>query len=469
MSAHSLQRLLEGVRSDLADQLIRHAMAFSGTVHAAFNVLFAAIPQLPQSLLAITAVRQRDAGRSLCRRAGEAAGGWRLRAQVWGWDSVSAGSCATPLALVTRRVLQCQLEHLQQSYEAAVACGESLPTPAGEVNKWLRREEPEETLVNLQAVCAPDVFLSLFFRALGAFRFVALHREATEATEAFPQRQGSRCGRREGTEVVRVGSFVEYLMVGGETGEVSLARVALQQGGSRITALRSGGHDVESGEEGGVRSEEGEVDGMMDGASQQESGQQGVNQQGFNQPIHQQSNYPFDNQLPVNQSIHQSNSQQINQSINQSINQPINPPINQSINQPINPSINPPINPPINHQSINPPINQSINHQPTNQPINPPSLATRLLSHIPRSLDGTMTQTPHAGLYMQLTVWSAPLALNHSSTSPRDTARSLRHTLVALAKQARIEWAFHPCMTQSLRGLSRAVASQADFRHAPRG
>ena len=419
MSAHSLQRLLEGVRSDLADQLIRHAMAFSGTVHAAFNVLFAAIPQLPQSLLAITAVRQRDAGRSLCRRAGEAAGGWRLRAQVWGWDSVSAGSCATPLALVTRRVLQCQLEHLQQSYEAAVACGESLPTPAGEVNKWLRREEPEETLVNLQAVCAPDVFLSLFFRALGAFRFVALHREATEATEAFPQRQGSRCGRREGTEVVRVGSFVEYLMVGEETGEVSLARVALQQGGSRITALRSGGHDVESGEGGGVRSEEGEVDGMMDGASQQESGQQGVNQQGFNQPIHQQSNYPFDNQLPVNQSIHQS----INQSINQS----------------------------------------------TNQPINPPSLATRLLSHIPRSLDGTMTQTPHAGLYMQLTVWSAPLALNHSSTSPRDTARSLRHTLVALAKQARIEWAFHPCMTQSLRGLSRAVASQADFRHAPRG
>ena len=428
MSAHSLQRLLEGVRSDLADQLIRHAMAFSGTVHAAFNVLFAAIPQLPQSLLAITAVRQRDAGRSLCRRAGEAAGGWRLRAQVWGWDSVSAGSCATPLALVTRRVLQCQLEHLQQSYEAAVACGESLPTPAGEVNKWLRREEPEETLVNLQAVCAPDVFLSLFFRALGAFRFVALHREATEATEAFPQRQGSRCGRREGTEVVRVGSFVEYLMVGEETGEVSLARVALQQGGSRITALRSGGHDVESGEGGGVRSEEGEVDGMMDGASQQESGQQGVNQQGFNQPIHQQSNYPFDNQLPVNQSIHQSNSQQINQS-----------------------------------------INQPINHQPTNQPINPPSLATRLLSHIPRSLDGTMTQTPHAGLYMQLTVWSAPLALNHSSTSPRDTARSLRHTLVALAKQARIEWAFHPCMTQSLRGLSRAVASQADFRHAPRG
>lgn len=440
MSAHSLQRLLEGVRSDLADQLIRHAMAFSGTVHAAFNVLFAAIPQLPQSLLAITAVRQRDAGRSLCRRAGEAAGGWRLRAQVWGWDSVSAGSCATPLALVTRRVLQCQLEHLQQSYEAAVACGESLPTPAGEVNKWLRREEPEETLVNLQAVCAPDVFLSLFFRALGAFRFVALHREATEATEAFPQRQGSRCGRREGTEVVRVGSFVEYLMVGEETGEVSLARVALQQGGSRITALRSGGHDVESGEGGGVRSEEGEVDGMMDGASQQESGQQGVNQQGFNQPIHQQSNYPFDNQLPVNQSIHQS--------INQSINQPIN----QSINQPINQPINPPIN-----------------HQPTNQPINPPSLATRLLSHIPRSLDGTMTQTPHAGLYMQLTVWSAPLALNHSSTSPRDTARSLRHTLVALAKQARIEWAFHPCMTQSLRGLSRAVASQADFRHAPRG
>ena len=432
MSAHSLQRLLEGVRSDLADQLIRHAMAFSGTVHAAFNVLFAAIPQLPQSLLAITAVRQRDAGRSLCRRAGEAAGGWRLRAQVWGWDSVSAGSCATPLALVTRRVLQCQLEHLQQSYEAAVACGESLPTPAGEVNKWLRREEPEETLVNLQAVCAPDVFLSLFFRALGEFRFVALHREATEATEAFPQRQGSRCGRREGTEMVRVGSFVEYLMVGGETGEVSLARVALQQGGSRITALRSGGHDVESGEGGGVRSEEGEVDGMMDGASQQESGQQGVNQQGFNQPIHQQSNYPFDNQLPVNQSIHQSNSQQINQPINQ----PINPPIN---------------------------------HQPTNQPINPPSLATRLLSHIPRSLDGTMTQTPHAGLYMQLTVWSAPLALNHSSTSPRDTARSLRHTLVALAKQARIEWAFHPCMTQSLRGLSRAVASQADFRHAPRG
>lgn len=428
MSAHSLQRLLEGVRSDLADQLIRHAMAFSGTVHAAFNVLFAAIPQLPQSLLAITAVRQRDAGRSLCRRAGEAAGGWRLRAQVWGWDSVSAGSCATPLALVTRRVLQCQLEHLQQSYEAAVACGESLPTPAGEVNKWLRREEPEETLVNLQAVCAPDVFLSLFFRALGEFRFVALHREATEATEAFPQRQGSRCGRREGTEMVRVGSFVEYLMVGEETGEVSLARVALQQGGSRITALRSGGHDVESGEEGGVRSEEGEVDGMMDGASQQESGQQGVNQQGFNQPIHQQSNYPFDNQLPVNQSIHQSNSQQINQ-----------------------------------------PINQPINHQPTNQPINPPSLATRLLSHIPRSLDGTMTQTPHAGLYMQLTVWSAPLALNHSSTSPRDTARSLRHTLVALAKQARIEWAFHPCMTQSLRGLSRAVASQADFRHAPRG
>ena len=460
MSAHSLQRLLEGVRSDLADQLIRHAMAFSGTVHAAFNVLFAAIPQLPQSLLAITAVRQRDAGRSLCRRAGEAAGGWRLRAQVWGWDSVSAGSCATPLALVTRRVLQCQLEHLQQSYEAAVACGESLPTPAGEVNKWLRREEPEETLVNLQAVCAPDVFLSLFFRALGAFRFVALHREATEATEAFPQRQGSRCGRREGTEVVRVGSFVEYLMVGEETGEVSLARVALQQGGSRITALRSGGHDVESGEGGGVRSEEGEVDGMMDGASQQESGQQGVNQQGFNQPIHQQSNYPFDNQLPVNQSIHQSNSQQINQPINQSINQSINPPINQSITPPINQSINPPIN-----QSIN----QAINHQPTNQPINPPSLATRLLSHIPRSLDGTMTQTPHAGLYMQLTVWSAPLALNHSSTSPRNTARSLRHTLVALAKQARIEWAFHPCMTQSLRGLSRAVASQADFRHAPRG
>ena len=468
MSAHSLQRLLEGVRSDLADQLIRHAMAFSGTVHAAFNVLFAAIPQLPQSLLAITAVRQRDAGRSLCRRAGEAAGGWRLRAQVWGWDSVSAGSCATPLALVTRRVLQCQLEHLQQSYEAAVACGESLPTPAGEVNKWLRREEPEETLVNLQAVCAPDVFLSLFFRALGAFRFVALHREATEATEAFPQRQGSRCGRREGTEVVRVGSFVEYLMVGEETGEVSLARVALQQGGSRITALRSGGHDVESGEGGGVRSEEGEVDGMMDGASQQESGQQGVNQQGFNQPIHQQSNYPFDNQLPVNQSIHQSINQSINQPINQSINQPINQPINQSIN----PSINPPINQSIN-QPINPPINPPINHQPINQPINPsinpPSLATRLLSHIPRSLDGTMTQTPHAGLYMQLTVWSAPLALNHSSTSPRDTARSLRHTLVALAKQARIEWAFHPCMTQSLRGLSRAVASQAGFRHAPRG
>ena len=453
MSAHSLQRLLEGVRSDLADQLIRHAMAFSGTVHAAFNVLFAAIPQLPQSLLAITAVRQRDAGRSLCRRAGEATGGWRLRAQVWGWDSVSADSCATPLALVTRRVLQCQLEHLQQSYEAAVACGESLPTPAGEVNKWLRREEPEETLVNLQAVCAPDVFLSLFFRALGEFRFVALHREATEATEAFPQRQGSRCGRREGTEVVRVGSFVEYLMVGGETGEVSLARVALQQGGSRITALRSGGHDVESGEEGGVRREEGEVDGMMDGASQQESGQQESGQQGFDQPIHQQSNYPFDNQLPVNQSIHQSNSQQVNQPINQSINQPINQPINQ---QPINQSIN---------QPINQPINQSIN----NQPINPPSLAARLLSHIPRSLDGTMTQTPHAGLYMQLTVWSAPLALNHSSTSPRDTARSLRHTLVALAKQARIEWAFHPCMTQSLRGLSRAVASQADFRHAPRG
>ena len=466
MSAHSLQRLLEGVRSDLADQLIRHAMAFSGTVHAAFNVLFAAIPQLPQSLLAITAVRQRDAGRSLCRRAGEAAGGWRLRAQVWGWDSVSADSCATPLALVTRRVLQCQLEHLQLSYEAAVACGESLPTPAGEVNKWLRREEPEETLVNLQAVCAPDVFLSLFFRALGEFRFVALHREATEATEAFPQRQGSRCGRREGTEVVRVGSFVEYLMVGGETGEVSLARVALQQGGSRITALRSGGHDVE----GGVRSEEGEVDGMMDGASQQESGQQGVNQQGFNQPIHQQSNYPFDNQLPVNQSIHQSNSQQINpsinQPINQSTNQPINPPINPSINQPVNQSIN---NQPIN-QPVNQPINPPINNQPiNNQPINPPSLAARLLSHIPRSLDGTMTQTPHAGLYMQLTVWSAPLALNHSSTSPRDTARSLRHTLVALAKQARIEWAFHPCMTQSLRGLSRAVASQADFRHAPRG
>ena len=97
MSAHSLQRLLEGVRSDLADQLIRHAMAFSGTVHAAFNVLFAAIPQLPQSLLAITAVRQRDAGRSLCRRAGEATGGWRLRvntdAPTYGHDfgAVPAG------------------------------------------------------------------------------------------------------------------------------------------------------------------------------------------------------------------------------------------------------------------------------------------------------------------------------------------------------------------------------------------
>ena len=160
--------------------------------------------------------------------------------------------------------------------------------------------------------------------------------------------------------------------------------------------------------------------------------------------------------MSIDKSVIKSIDQPISQPIN---NQPINQPINQSINQPINQSINQPIN-----QSINPPINQSIN-----QPINPPSLATRLLSHIPRSLDGTMTQTPHAGLYMQLTVWSAPLALNHSSTSPRDTARSLRHTLVALAKQARIEWAFHPCMTQSLRGLSRAVASQADFRHAPRG
>lgn len=450
VNAHSLQLLLEGVRSDFADQLIRHPMAFTGTIHSTFNVLFAAIPQLPQSLLVVTAVRMKQSGCTHCASSDETAGSWRMQAQVWGWGAYSEGCCATALELLSRRVLQCQLEHLQQSYEAALAREESLPTPPCEVNKWLRQEQPEVALVNLQAICAPDVFLSLFFRALGDFSFVALHREETEATGVFPQTQGSRCGRREGAEVVRLGSFVEFVMVSGETQEVSLARVSLQQGSSKITALRSGGHCVEescresegNGIENGVESQRSEKS-LQEDLQRNPSDHSQCNQQHdrSNQPInHPTDTYNHPHDQPADQPVEQFNQpvDQYNQHIDHH---------NQHIDQ----------------------HNQHIDQHNHHTPHTPTSLLERLLAHIPRSLDGAMTQTPHAGLYMELTVWTAPLSLTDPSSSPRDTARTLRHTIVALAKQARIEWAFHGGVTQSICGLSRVVTSPADFRHVAGG
>ena len=65
-----------------------------------------------------------------------------------------------------------------------------------------------------------------------------------------------------------------------------------------------------------------------------------------------------------------------------------------------------------------------------------------LLSHIPTSLNGSMKdQPPYNNLWIYVTLWSAPLNLTASVSTPilRETSRNVKNTISALMKQARIE------------------------------
>ena len=65
-----------------------------------------------------------------------------------------------------------------------------------------------------------------------------------------------------------------------------------------------------------------------------------------------------------------------------------------------------------------------------------------LLSHIPTSLNGSMKdQPPYNNLWIYVTLWSAPLNLSASVSTPilRETSRNVKNTISSLMKQARIE------------------------------
>ena len=81
-------------------------------------------------------------------------------------------------------------------------------------------------------------------------------------------------------------------------------------------------------------------------------------------------------------------------------------------------------------------------HPVLSEVVDPSIDINSLLSHIPTSLSGTMTdQPPFNNLWMYVTLWSAPLNLDApvSMSIVRETSRNVKHTVSALMKQARVE------------------------------